>query len=585
MSTRSKPIMKQNDILSRLRRHPMLLLAAICIFAALMLDQSKKQIFSLPAALACCAVIIFLFLGTVWFYRPKDSTDWVQRIGVLLLSLSGVILLYYCMDTGDHPTMVLMVGGLIAIAIAAVFLRRWQGKLTQTQIVCLIMAVGFLLRLGYILYTNLYSRQHDVHFSQLEQDAVVNYAYLIGNHKSGHAVYIKYLMDNLSLPDFDPREVFQFYHPPLYHTVAAIWLKCCEWIGMSWERATEALQFFTLFCSMSCLWISYRIGQALQIHKTGLLIGTALVACHPTFFLLSGSVNNDILSVAFALGAILWTIRWYQSPSFRRILAIALCIGLGMMTKLSVAMVAPAIALVFLAKLIEERKKPGRTLAQYGAFAAVCFPLGLWWSIRNWVLFKMPVNYVPDLGGETNFQFIGDRSWQERLFGSQWEWDKVFERWGDPYYEFEPHVGLFKTALFDEKDFTSVFSEQLKIPCIVLFYLSLLLVALSIVALLWFLFRKENKQPIPIRMMIGGLYLLLLVSYYQFCFQYPYTCTMNARYVVPLIALGCLLIGDMIDKLLKQKNRLAYSAAYAVIFCSLFFCFVSADVYIMAAGA
>ena len=69
--------------------------------------------------------------------------------------------------------------------------------------VILILTAGFLLKLVYVLYTGIGTRQHDVHS--------------FTDSTNGHAGYIRYLYTYGHLPDFDPRQEFQFYHPPLHH--------------------------------------------------------------------------------------------------------------------------------------------------------------------------------------------------------------------------------------------------------------------------------------------------------------------------------------------------------------------------------
>ena len=130
----------------------------------------------------------------------------------------------------------------------------------------------------------------------------------------------------------------------------------------------------------------------------------AVVAFHPSFIILAGSVNNDMLSVLFSLLSVLAAVRWYREPTLPRILCVALAVGLGMMTKLSVAMVAPAIAVLFAVKFFQSRAFK-RLIGQFAAFAAVCCPLGLWWGVRNLIRTDTPLTYVPDIG-KSNIQYL-----------------------------------------------------------------------------------------------------------------------------------------------------------------------------------
>ena len=61
------------------------------------------------------------------------------------------------------------------------------------------------------------------------------------------------------------------------------------------------------------------------------------------------------LAILFMLLVMLYTLRWSHKPCMRNIIFLALAIGLGMSSKLSVAYMAPATALVFLWKLLHTR--------------------------------------------------------------------------------------------------------------------------------------------------------------------------------------------------------------------------------------
>ena len=118
-----------------------------------------------------------------------------------------------------------------------------------------------------------------------------------------------------------------------------------------------------------------------------------MLLCTPTFFILAGSVNNDMLSVLFSLTALMLAVKWYKNPTMSGILRLALAIGLGMMTKLSVAMVAPAVAVLFAVKFFQSR---------FSAALSHNFPrlrrsrsLGLWWGVRNLIKSGVPITYVP----------------------------------------------------------------------------------------------------------------------------------------------------------------------------------------------
>ena len=70
----------------------------------------------------------------------------------------------------------------------------------------------------------------------------------------------------------------------------------------------------------------------------------------------------------------------------------------------------------------------------------------------------------------------------------------------------------------------------------------------------------------------------MLVSYYLFCFEFPFTCTMNIRYCVPLIPLFVMGLGLALrrfsgDKLSEKIFRCAtysFTAAFALMTCIVY---------------
>ena len=247
-----------------------------------------------------------------------------------------------------------------------------------------------------------------------------------------HAEYIEYIAKYLKLPDVDPSGgLSQLYHPPFHHIIAGLWLRLNMTFGMSYKSAVEGIQFLTVFYSSSCMITGYKIFREIGMSGKKLFRATALLSLFPWFFLFAGGVNNDMLSVALGFGAILTTIRWYKNSKISNLMMVAVTLGLGMFTKLSMGLLAPAIAYVFLMKFISVCKKRDNFIVTkkgekeigviymifgFGLFALVVFPLGLGWQVKNLILWEMPLTYVPSLS-HTNVQYIGFHSVFERFFG------------------------------------------------------------------------------------------------------------------------------------------------------------------------
>ena len=414
------------------------------------------------------------------------------------------------------------------------FLRR-KNKLTADALCGLLLISGAALRFLYILYTDASTRQHDVG-DLLKQN-------------SGHTGYMLYLLFHKSLPDFDPRGYNQFYHPPLHHVIGALVFAALRAMGLRYRViGGEILQLFTAVYSAVFSVLMYKTLRLLDIKGKPLVLCTAVGAFHPTLIILAGSINNDILSIMLGMAAVYFTVRWSRSLRFSDIIAAALSMGLGMMTKLSVGLLAPAMAAVFLTVFIKQRKQWAKLLGEFASFASVCVPLGMWWPVRNLVRFGVPINYVPPIGSDSG-QYI-DVPTLKRLLDfspqlikspfTQWEW------YGDPYNEYNPVIALLKNAMFDE-DMPFIGSITLQSFCTALFFAGAVTAIISVAAVA-LVFSKKIKLPFELRLMLCVMYAVVFGSYIVFCLNYPQVCTQNMRYCVPLIFSGTAAMGLMMQR-------------------------------------
>ncbi|MHB1452630.1 MAG: glycosyltransferase family 39 protein [Saccharofermentanales bacterium] len=421
-------------------------------------------------------------------------------------------------------TAVLAAALIITAAVLAFFRKLDTGK-----VILLITAAGMGLRLIYILGTNIGQRQHDV--------------YSFGSNE-GHAGYIEYIYTNLHLPDFDPRTVFQFYHPPLHHALAALWMKINTLAGISFQQAGENIQILTMFYSGVFLMYTRRIFVEFGLQKIRLVIAYAMIAFYPAFIIMSGSINNDMLSVMLMQGAIYHAIRWYKGSATRSIIAAAAFMGFGMMAKLSVGTASLGIAFLFLLKIIEEPERRRRIIGQIAVFGVVCFPLALWWGLRNLLLFDLPVTYVPTLGTGSH-QYIGGYPLLGRLADfSAYQFRNVYVAWGDPYFEHNVFIGLLKTATFGEQTLSGP-SGNVYAAAVVLFCINALLaLAVAVVGPIVLFGRKYFKDT-SLKSFANILFITFLLAYVQFCLSYAHTCTQNVRYATPLIWIGAFVLASV----------------------------------------
>lgn len=446
--------------------------------------------------------------------------------------------------------------------------KKYKGQLYSL----LIMSTGFLLKFYYVFYTSCYTRQNDVHSFGGE---------------IGHAAYMEYLLFNRKMPDFDVRNVWQFCHPPLHHFISAVWIGVNEYVlGIGYAPARESLQTLTLFYSMTIIITAYKIFRHFKLSGTALYIPLAIVSYHPCFVLLSGSINNDVLSVAFMMGAFLCTLKWYEDHKLSYILKIALCVGLGMMTKLSAALVAPPIALVFLIVFIKELKTNGAKLfGQFAAFGVLCVPLGLWFGIRNYINYRVPITYVQEMS-TSSIQYLGELDFVKRVTDfSPKQFSSVFEQWIDldenSYNEYNPLITLLKNSIFGESirevllGDGSIYVTLAK----VLFWLAAFIAAMCFVMMIYNIFTKSGIDRV-MKLFWGSFYLMMMVNFYKMANDYPFTCTMNFRYITPTVIIGAFFAGVSIKRMGTSEKPAAAVAVKLIGAAAALFCALSAVIYI-----
>ena len=523
--------------------HPFIITAFLCFFCTSVTVEGKLSLYNafIPAFIFCLCGIF----ACVCIYR----TDICKKASVKA-SLYGTCVLFsvlflYMLMTSDKPQLILLFTGIAVTVFAAIYLFAVK-QMTTRKFIFLMFVLGFIIRLAYVMTITVYHKQHDA--GSIED-------------MDGHLGYIAYILNNSALPNIDVREVYQFYHPPLHHIIAAMWIKVQLLMGVSQEHIWENIQLLTLFYSCCCSIISYKIFRKLGLDGKGLCAAMAVIIFCPTFIILSGSINNDILSITFMLGALLNTLYWLESRSFKRIICIALCVGLGMMTKLSVWMVAPAIAFVFIYVFFKNLKDIKKYIAQYAAFLGICAPLGLWWGIRNLISHGVPITYVMQLS-ENSKQYIGDIPVIKRLF----DFNPVqFENVGDQftmydgkYNEYNPLVALFKTSCFDE-----LFTVN-NYPMVagwdkLLFWAAVIVGIVGFIAMIY-VFINDKTMNFVHKVFIGMVYGVVFVSYYVFCIEFPHVCTENIRYAVPLIVIGAFFFGKALKLFADSANKKQYIA-------------------------
>lgn len=426
-------------------------------------------------------------------------------------------------------------------------------KQKTKDIMVIVIVLGILIRAMYIVYTPVTERQHDVY--TIEDD--------------GHLGYIYTIYETGELPKTNS---IQFYHPPLFHAIAAGWLKVNDIFNVDLNRAIEGIQIITAIFSSLILVVIYKVSENLKIREIYKLLIISVISFHPTFIILAGSINNDILMILLSFCIILYLIKWHKNADIKNTVVLAIITGLCVMTKISGAIMAVPIIITFIEKIIEIQKHNKKQLlnlfGKFVLFGIISLPLGLWHPIRNAILFKQPIGGVLIPGQSL---YIGNYSIIQRVFGVS------FEEFFKQLYctipgDYNIIAFIIKSSIFGEFSYSNI-----ALLSIILKLTNTIIILISIIFTLILAVKnnKKNDNYFIIKILLIT-WLVNIISYYSFNLKYPYTCTMDFRYLVPTIFTGIVAICVGIENYIKNDVIRQIIEYIIVLFCVLSFIFAFA---------
>lgn len=418
------------------------------------------------------------------------------------------------------------------------FLLHKKEKLSENGIVLAIVFTGMLFHCSYVLLSGLYDRQHDEGVYTGIATSQVN---------PGHIGYIEYIYKFRRLPDFNPYQLFSYYHPPLHYVISGLWLIFLTSLGMPEDLAFENLQILPLFYSGLFMLLTYLILKKTGAKGNGLFAGLSLAAFHPALTIMSGSINNDMLSALLLACCVYSVLCWIQKKTLKNLLLIAFFIGSGMLCKINTVIIALPAGLIFLLDFIHSIRTKDKhiilnSIKNYLLFAIVSGTAGLSWIIRNLIQFHVK----PGISSatEASVMYTGNYGIWERIgipALSDWHFSFPFHPLsGDVIHN--AWVILFQTSLF-----TEVYPQELSgIPlllCQLVYPLAIFMAvacaALFVAAQYKKIFPKNSPgKSLPSKtasieaLFLSTGYFTFLFSFAVFSLKYPYTCSSDFRYIV-----------------------------------------------------
>ncbi len=443
---------------------------------------------------------------------------------------------------------------LIGIALFGAY-KAYRGRLTPELAITLLILAGIIMRWGYTMYTDPYTRAHD-----------------IGSAKTGsvgHAGYIAHLMEG-HLPDGNNG---QYYHPPLFYLLSAALIKIGTILSgaKEWKEMLYLAQMIS--CVAACVTLVFiaQILEKFNFNKLIQFVSLLIIVVFPAQILAAGRVNGDYLSVMCMVIALYYTILWHDERRMKHIVPIALAIGLGMMSKINcglVAFVTGPVMIYHFVKTIKEKDFAAlkSLIIQFLVFGAICFPLALWHPIRNYILYDQPIGHVLRIDPKAPI-YNGNEPFVER-------WLHIpFTKFVETPYMIEDSdtsiwMAFIKTGVHGEFKYDGL------APLLAwgLEYVNTLMLILTLAAVAVVCgFHKElgKKQ----RFCVLWVWVLFLVSYIQFNAQYPYMCTADFRYVLVWQFASSVFIGCFVDWCrAKRENKAIRVIGAASVILTILFC-------------
>ena len=284
--------------------------------------------------------------------------------------------------------------------------------------------------------------------------------------------------------------------------------------------------------------MAFKVVKQAGVKKEHLPSAAMAVSAFPALTLMSASINNDILSILLYFTAFYFGLKWFKEGGWKNIIFAAFAVGFGMMTKLSIGMIAFPVGFLFVVRLIKDlkEKKAGKTFLQLVVFGIICAPLGLWFQIRNYIKFKVPLTYV--LRADNPYQDLTKYTPVQRIFGFYgFPIEDFFMNLGsDGEQDYNIFIAQVKTALFGGENCRDSFSMSMAGYALLLVFLAL--IALSVIGFIYAVITIKKRKSIWEDLAMAVLAVSQTISVIMFSLQYPHICSQDFRYSTPFILCG-----------------------------------------------
>lgn len=472
--------------------------------------------------------VLAIFLSLV-------AKKFIHKLSLVILALS-CFALYLLLDSSH---LFILVSEYILL-ISLLFFNKKQNGIFIFGII----AAAFLLHLFYIQKTLIDVRQHDLSGIILYMNHIIRY---------GVNWYL-----------FNPWYMYYFFHQPLHFFINGYILEIEMFLWGSKLLANEGLQYISLFYTTSATIIAGGIFKELHFSFKKYYPALVLLAFNPTLTLFSGYISDDTPAFFWSMFIIYFLLLWYNEKKTSYLIFSALGFGFGVLTKLSVLMLVPAVTFLFVYELYysDDKKK---ILQQLSYFIMFSIPIALIWVIRNHIFYDMPFYNVPDTSpAGQNFRYM-----------DIWERITDFSMISSPFINApnlnEPNIilALIKTELFGEWDL-SLSRLIIYAPALGLYAMNIVLKIVAFIGV--FIILKCNLPRIfaPLFVFFAIIYLTVWGYALKYSLEYPYICSSDFRLFSQLIIAEIVILTFFVDSLKRYTALYVFATLYAVLSCFIY---------------
>lgn len=203
----------------------------------------------------------------------------------------------------------------------------------------------------------------------------------------GHLDYAVHIFRNWSLANHN---FYEFSQPPVNAFLQAVVMKICSpfirYSKINHTKLYSVTIILTFIFSCITLFIIYKILKEFDLSPFATNFVFGIMAFYPAILILSAEYNNDTISYMFFYLSLYLSIVWAKTKKLSTIILLALSIGIGMLTKVSVGIIAFITGPMMIAVLIKSNDKKKNTNSII-CICTYCFPT---WAI----LFNKEFDFV-----------------------------------------------------------------------------------------------------------------------------------------------------------------------------------------------